>query len=147
MINAVSVHISGKSSCLVAVPLATQQLSASMDTGMAGRGRSRCELTWLARLLAKHTTDAMKGDGSWINEGAACGGAFENKDVLHKYDLEEIGGELVYVKACRSIRVAYCVVVLTVKGEQEIAHIYCAMGLDKQHHFQQVILGRFKKFW
>ena len=32
-INAVSVHISGKSSCLVAVPLATQQLSASMATG------------------------------------------------------------------------------------------------------------------
>ena len=43
-------------------------------------------------------------------------------------------------------RMAYSTVVDKAAGDHEIAHIYCTMGLEKQHHFQQVILARFKDF-
>ena len=65
-------------------------------------------------------------------------------DVLHKFDKQDFGGEPVYVKACHTTRVAYGIVVEGDAGEQELAHVYCAMGLDNQHNFQQVLLGRFK---
>ena len=37
-INAVSVHIEGKSACLVTVPVAAQQLSESMDNAVPTQG-------------------------------------------------------------------------------------------------------------
>ena len=61
-------------------------------------------------------------------------GELKDVDVLHKYELHEFGGEPVYVRQCRSVRVAYSTVVERATGDQEIAHIYCAMGLKKQHH-------------
>ena len=63
---------------------------------------------------------------------------------MHKFEPNECGGELAYVRACRSVRVAYCIYLEGVTGKKEVAHIYCAMGLKKQHNFQQIILGRFK---
>ena len=52
-INAVSVHIEGKSACLVTVPVAAQQLSESMDDAVLDTGRTRYELTWLSRLVLR----------------------------------------------------------------------------------------------
>ena len=128
-INAVSVHIEGKSACLVAVPVVAQQLSESMDNAVTDTGRTRYELTWLSRLLARHTSKTLKDTGAWDELEKGLHGKIKDVDVLHKYDQQEFGGDLVYVRACRSVRVAYSTVVERAAGDQEIAHIYCAMGL------------------
>ena len=59
-IDAVSVHIEGKSACIVAVPVAAQQLSECMEDSIPETGRTRYELTWLARLLARRTSSSLK---------------------------------------------------------------------------------------
>ena len=115
-----------------------------MDDAVPDTGRTRYELTWLSSLLARHTSFFLKGTGTWDELEKKWEGKLKDVDVLHKYEQQEFGGELVYVRACRSVRVAYSTVVEKAAGDHEIAHIYCAMGLEKQHHFQQVILGRFK---
>ena len=56
-IDAVSVHIEGKSACIAAVPVAAQQLSECMEGPTPDSGRTRYELTWLARLLALRMSD------------------------------------------------------------------------------------------
>ena len=143
-IDAVSIHIEGKSACIVAVPVAAQQLAECMDGATPDTDWTRYELTWLSRLLARLTSSALKSHGAWEKLERAWQGELKDADVLHKYDPEEFGGELVYVRACRSVRLAYSTLVQSATSEQEIAHIYCAMGLDKQHHFVQIVLGRFK---
>ena len=144
-IDATSVHIIGKSACLVTVPLAAHQLAECMDITSPEEGRTRYELTWLARSLAQDTSFLLRHTGAWSNLEDALRGKLKDVDVLHKYEEQDFGGEPVYVRACWSVRLAYCTVVEEDTGEsREIAHIYCAMGLRKQHNFQQIILGRFK---
>ena len=94
--------------------------------------------------MARYTSKILKSTGAWEVLEKELHGKLKDVDTLHKYDQQDFGGELVYARACRSVRVAYSTVVERANGDVEVAHIYCAMGLEKQHHFQQVILGRFK---
>ena len=65
--------------------------------------------------------------------------------MLHKFEQIGFGQEIVYVKQCVSIRMAHTTQLQqSDRPPRELSHVYCAMGLNKQHHFQQVVLGRFK---
>ena len=86
----------------------------------------------------------MQATGAWEELEDAWHGELKDVDVLHKYDQYNFGGEPAYVRQCHSVRVAFGSHVQSANGQDEISHMYCAMGLEKQHKFQQVILGRLK---
>lgn len=143
-IDAISVHIQGKTKCLVTVPVAAQPLCQAPCDASQDSERSRPDdLMWLARLLAHETSLEMQANGSWekLEQHHDC--KLVDRDVLHKWMAEEFGNELVYVRQCHSIRVAYTTQTVKTGSEKELAHIYCAMGLRKQSDYQQIILGRF----
>ena len=119
-INAVSVHIEGKSACIVAVPVAAHQLAECMDGATPDTDWTRYELTWLSRLVTRLTSSQLKSGGAWERLGRVWQGELKDADVLHKNDPGEVGDELVYVRACRSVRLAYSTLVQSATSEQEI---------------------------
>ena len=85
-IDAVSVHIINKSSCLVSVPVAAHQLAECTKGSMSAGGRTRLELTWLARLLSRSTTESLRKSRAWGRLEDAWHGKLKDIDVLHKYE-------------------------------------------------------------
>ena len=73
--------------------------------------------TWLARLLSRSTSTSLKKTGTWAKLESKWTGTLKVVDVLHKYDHYDLGGELVYVRQCHSVRVAYSIVAETEGGD------------------------------
>jgi hypothetical protein len=144
VIDAVSVHIDSRKGCVIAVPVAAQPLCDPVEPEELGEVRAPYDLTWLARLLARHTSDLLHATKEWQRLEAVLGGVLSDVDALHKYAEENFAEELVYVRACNSVRVAFTTILTATDSTREMSHVYCAMGLEKQHSFQQVVLGRFK---
>ena len=110
-IDSATVHIENKTGCLVAIPVAAHQLSQTLEGADPESGRTRFELTWLARLLAQETVRRLKDKGTWERLQKERKGTLKDTNVLHKFDYNNFGGEPVYVRACNSVRVAYSIVV------------------------------------
>ena len=64
----------------------------------------------------------------WNSLERDLGCKLQDVDVLHKWNAQES----VYIKQCHSVRVAYTTLAIKDGSSEELAHIYCAMGLQKQ---------------
>ena len=66
-----------------------------MEGAVPETGRTCYELTWLSRLLARHTSESLRSNGADEQLDEAWHGEPKDVDVLHNYDHCDFGGELV----------------------------------------------------
>ena len=99
-IDAASVHIDSRSGCVIAVPSAARLLCDPTDDDVIRQGRTRYELTWLARLLARSTSSLFHEDREGARLEEQLQGILEDVDVLRRYAAQDFCEELLYVRAC-----------------------------------------------